>query len=669
MLNRHEDTPCEGRSRAQPSHVGRLAMKCGTFLLQLSVAAAYWDFDGELPTWRTSFPDYDCWADVEAGVDWKNVRLKAENGSLPLWRQLVESHLQQIQWDEVYSILADQRLPECFLGVLFMAAVRFGQCSEGGCSDSEIALLAEVVQEIFYSTRFTIELLMGTRWPVLAALDSIRLPSFYNDPELSCDGFEETTLDWPRLRQAFAGDWFHDAKHLVYQRSFQANWLAAMEECPYGFAMVSLWKMVVCAETQAECVSQYSVIIDNMLRVRQWQEVACNSWGIFGFLDRVRLPLKRHEFKLDFTPAELQGRFPAPKSPLDLGTFPATLSVSPSFAGVLKSVLAGIPKPYVTASQTSGTGLEARVFLYVTMVFGQRYVPYIPRFVSRAEALGLGNLVLFCLDDAAMEACLELGVRERCVPGSPSILNKFTLPLVYLWLNVDVFWLDFDIFLLKDPTPIILGEAQRRSVDLLVSGSFADDCICSGLVFFKASKVVAEWLLLLLSWMYEHVYTHDQQAFSAFLAGRPDQDNATTPECISSSKLFKLYLKSQVPHWALLDPVNEFVSARVLNTTGWTGPLEKMVIFHFLHGDSEVNRDHAAYGWNAMSGYNGGASIPLLDIFYNQTDEQLYHGPGLNAALRQALLASHRPTRPKEMLHCGVLQLNPYSPGRQSADG
>eukprot|EP00435_Cladocopium_sp_Y103_P001270 s3966_g1.t1 len=97
----------------------------------------------------------------------------------------------------------------------------------------------------------------------------------------------------------------------------------------------------------------------------------------------------------------------------------------------------------------------------------------------------------------------------------------------------------------------------QESVDLLVSGSFADDCICSGLVFFKATQVVTSWLLLLLSWMYEHVYTHDQQAFSAFLANRPDEDNATTPEAISSSKLFKLYLNPVVPKWALLDPINE----------------------------------------------------------------------------------------------------------------
>lgn len=311
--------------------------------------------------------------------------------------------------------------------------------------------------------------------------------------------------------------------------------------------------------------------------------------------------------------------------------------------------------------------------LYVTMVFGQQYVPYIPRFVARAAALGIQNLVLFCLDKAAQQACESVpgGSAGRCVHGTPSILNKFALPLAYLRLGVDVFWLDFDVFLLRDPTPSVLEAARRRQVDLLVSGSFADDCICSGLVFFRATEVVAEWLLTVLSWMYEHVYTHDQQAFSAFLAGRRDEDNATTPERISSSKLFNMYLKTEVPRWALLDPVVEFASARVLNTTGWTGNLDDMVIFHFLHGDSEVNRDHNAYGWNARFGF--GTNRALLDIFYNQSDERIYTEAAppyeLSSEIREALLASRRPERPAEMLHCGVLQLNAYSPGRMNADG
>merc|ERR1712129_580056 len=124
------------------------------------------------------------------------------------------------------------------------------------------------------------------------------------------------------------------------------------------------------------------------------------------------------------------------------------------------------------------------------------------------------------------------------------------------------------------------------------------------------------------------------------------------------------------------DPVTKFPSARVLNTTGWTGNIEEMYIFHFLHGDSEVNRGHHAYGWNSKHGFTGGATETraILDIFYNQSEELIYTDASLpvyerSSEIREVLQASWRDERPKEMLHCGVLQLNPYTPGRMSADG
>ena len=53
---------------------------------------------------------------------------------------------------------------------------------------------------------------------------------------------------------------------LYLHTSIHDLYLFFSEECPYGFAMVSLWKLVVCAETQAECVFQYAVIVDNLFR-------------------------------------------------------------------------------------------------------------------------------------------------------------------------------------------------------------------------------------------------------------------------------------------------------------------------------------------------------------------------------------------------------------------
>ena len=40
-----------------------------------------------------------------------------------------------------------------------------------------------------------------------------------------------------------------------------------------------------------------------------------------------------------------------------------------------------------------------------------------------------------------------------------------------------------------------------------------------------------------------------------------------------------------------------------VQSAGWTGSMNDIYVLHFLHGDSEVNRDHTAHGWNQLSGY------------------------------------------------------------------
>ncbi|CAE8740757.1 unnamed protein product, partial [Polarella glacialis] len=350
-------------------------------------ASGHWDFHGELPNWVPSFPDYDCrrGSATNGVLDWDAFRQEAKTGSPTTWRLQVGERLAAFDFAEAHELLADQRLPQCFLGTFFAAAVRYGECEDwlslakSPCSRAEQQLLSEVIQFLFRSVSVTVELLIGTEWPVLGALESLRLQPYYDDPELSCEDLEAPVLDWPSLQLAFApgADWFAQGKPLVYNRGFQANWMQAMEECSYGFAMVSLWKLVVCAQTQAECVAQYSVMVEDLLRANDWREVVGNPWRMFGFLDSVRAGLKRHEFKLDFAPAELRGSL-LPETPVPLlGPGSPVLAASvevgnltAAFAGVLDSVLAGIPKSY-TATDSEG-GLEVRKLLYITMVFGSQ---------------------------------------------------------------------------------------------------------------------------------------------------------------------------------------------------------------------------------------------------------------------------------------------------------
>lgn len=79
-----------------------------------------------------------------------------------------------------------------------------------------------------------------------------------------------------------------------------------------------------------------------------------------------------------------------------------------------------------------------------------------------------------------------------------------------------MFWLDLDVFLFQSPSASLARHLQQP-VELLVSGAFSVDCICSGIILFRSTKTVISWLKKLFIWMYEHPYEHDQKLFSALL--------------------------------------------------------------------------------------------------------------------------------------------------------
>jgi len=293
---------------------------------------------------------------------------------------------------------------------------------------------------------------------------------------------------------------------------------------------------------------------------------------------------------------------------------------------------------------------KARQLVFLTMVFGY-YNKYLRPFLRRARSLGIHHLIVYCMDEEAQRICLEFDP-AACIPGRPSMLNKFAASLVFLNMDIDVFYLDFDVYLLQNPTSHILSRLSDTHTEMLVSATFGDDCICSGLIFFRATDSVREWLFLLLSWMYEHVHTHDQQIFSAFLY-QGDVENVTRSESVSKDPNFRRFFLPllPVPRWATLDPVVQFASAATLNVTGWTGELEDMLIFHFLHGDSELNLQHASHLGTKTK--HSAEKLTLGDIFYGEPMEYYERESPLTQDMVDALQRSRRDTRPK-LVHCSV---------------
>jgi len=212
---------------------------------------------------------------------------------------------------------------------------------------------------------------------------------------------------------------------------------------------------------------------------------------------------------------------------------------------------------------------------------------------------------MFTLDDKAFAECEA--IRGLCIRGSPTILHKFTLPLMFLHARFRVLWIDFDVFLFKNPIPYVLARAEETQAMVLTSGAFGAECVNSGVVYFGATEKVIEWLLTLLVWMYDHPYEHDQKAVSAFLRA-------------GERVAFPHELPIEPVPWDYLDAEVQFASAKHVPVAGWTGNLTDMVIFHFLNGDSDASVGSHQFAQH----FSLGDYRNLMDAFYNRSEADLF---------------------------------------------
>lgn len=119
----------------------------------------------------------------------------------------------------------------------------------------------------------------------------------------------------------------------------------------------------------------------------------------------------------------------------------------------------------------------------------------------------------------------------------------------------------------------------------MISGSFETHCICNGIVYFRATENVRKWLVDITHWMYDHPYEHDQKAFAAWL------DHT---ELVAHRELPR---SGTLPRWGTLDPIKQIVTAAVVEGNGWMSDThEDVVLFHFLHGDSDTHSSINASG-------------------------------------------------------------------------
>lgn len=287
------------------------------------------------------------------------------------------------------------------------------------------------------------------------------------------------------------------------------------------------------------------------------------------------------------------------------------------------------------------------------MVYGHMN-RFIEGWALRLRTLGVRNLVMATLDEEAYALCSEHH-GAQCVRGSISVLNKYTLLLIALQIGIDVMWLDFDIFLVRDPSDAVDRAVEGH--DIVIGYDYDSDCICNGFFFLRARPAAHRWLWELMRWLYDHPYEHDQRAISAFL-------NYTERIAAGPGRL------PPVPPWNAFDPDNEFV-----NWNSWEGRYEKLQLVHFVDGSAfslygrpswdpsipEAKRRSAERREGIELPEEEGAEAPAqqtpMEAFYgaagavSAAPEDLW---AVAPELRRLLDAQRKP-KPKVRQRCGIL--------------
>jgi len=127
---------------------------------------------------------------------------------------------------------------------------------------------------------------------------------------------------------------------------------------------------------------------------------------------------------------------------------------------------------FLAAVASRWAGLE-ELIVYLTAVGGEPFTDHIAAFVGRAVAVRLPALVIACMDPEAFARCRAVVTEDlagvvycaRVFEGHVVLVKHAFIP-VLLSAAVDTVWIDFDTYILRDPTQAIV-DARDRPIRVL----------------------------------------------------------------------------------------------------------------------------------------------------------------------------------------------------------
>lgn len=360
-------------------------------------------------------------------------------------------------------------------------------------------------------------------------------------------------------------------------------------------------------------------------------------WGIFHSLAKLGTFATRG-YDLVWSPQEL---LPLPSSTAEFDTLRLDAKARDARLEAAAAGHAHVPtqqlaKFLLVAARRHATSSRAdqELIVYLSAVGGLPFSDYINSFISRAIAVGLQALIIACMDSTAFSRCTTV-ISQMASDGHPEsvycaqafeghvVLVKHAFIPALLSAAVDTVWIDFDTYILRNPTDYLRkardmpaqvlpkrsrirfgsflfddaddmcsvskicdkrmqwaynisdrwdaseGAAENDSVEVLVTEHWDARCLNNGLFYVRGTHRPLVFFTLFLTVLYANPYTDNQNLFDSFLA------HSTTDAAVPSERPLLRY--------ALLDLERQFACAE-----GHMGSAEELVTFHFWSADTRT---------------------------------------------------------------------------------
>lgn len=244
----------------------------------------------------------------------------------------------------------------------------------------------------------------------------------------------------------------------------------------------------------------------------------------------------------------------------------------------------------------------ANAVVYLTSVWGP-FANFIKPFLSRWLALDLPHLILLALDASAFESCMQHRTSVISCIDAPqrfgveaAVAKYFSLAVAAQCSSLAV-WLDFDVYLARDPTAHLL-ELLAGSPSFVFASFLTSKSLNPAIMAARGSAETAATLHGYASWLYENPYILDHQGWDAFLLNREGDFGSgwdykgRTINTSSSDGLELSFAPPGItatsndgqPIYVMLGP-DKFASG-----DGWIGDKSGLTAFHFW-GTTETQQE------------------------------------------------------------------------------